>query len=316
MAFPGTSWATRTPAEVGLNATKLTDFRNATGNNVGFVVKNGYQVFKWGAPSSRIDWASAGKPLTSTMLFFAVKEGKLGGVDALIKNFGWALRTADQNMTFRHLADMLSGYALPENPGTHWGYNDYGISLYNKTLFPRVFNQTPATVVKASTRLGPLQFQDGLTYGGTSGYRLQASPRDFARIGWWWRNKGLWKTTQLLAKSYFDSFMKTQVSSSVPRTAGGAVDDYLNVGTGGGGTNQDFPGQGRYGFNWWFNPNKITWPDAPADTIQAIGHFNQESMVIIPSLSMVVAWKGRNSTAGTLFTDANRYFKLLVEAQV
>jgi len=31
---------------------------------------------------------------------------------------------------------------------------------------------------------------------------------------------------------------------------------------------------------------------------------------------MVVAWKGRNSTAGTLFTNANRYFKLLVEAQV
>ena len=114
MAFPGTSWATRTPAQVGLKATKLTDFRNATGNNVGFVVKNGYQVFKWGATSGRIDWASAGKPLTSTMLFFAVKEGKLGGVDALIKDFDWALRTADQNMTFRHLANMLSGYALPE----------------------------------------------------------------------------------------------------------------------------------------------------------------------------------------------------------
>ena len=44
MAFPGTTWATRTPAEVGLKQTKLAEFRTATGNQVGFVVKNGYRV--------------------------------------------------------------------------------------------------------------------------------------------------------------------------------------------------------------------------------------------------------------------------------
>ena len=100
----------------------------------------------------------------------------------------------------------------------------------------------------------------------------------------------------------------------MPRTAGGSVDDYLGVGTYGGGTNQEFPGQGTYGFNCWFNPSKITWPDAPADTVQAVGHRNQESMVIIPSLSMVVAWKGKNSVVGQMFANADRYFKLLVEA--
>jgi CubicO group peptidase (beta-lactamase class C family) len=313
--FPGTSGATRTPAQVGLNQAKLDEFRNATGNQAGIIIKNGYRVYSWGSQSTRFDWASAAKPVLSTMLFFAIKEGKLPGVNALIKNQGWALISKDQTMTFHHLANMISGYALPENPGARWGYNDYAISLYNKTLFNRVFAQKPDIVVRASSRLGPLQFQDGALYGtARGGFGLVTTPRDFARIGWFWLNRGNWKGTQILPTSYFDSYMKAQVSSSLPRTAGG-TNDYLNVGTFGGGTNQDFQGQGRYGYNWWFNPNKITWPDAPADTIQASGHRNAESMFIIPSLNMVVAWKGNNSSsASTMLTDANRYLKILVQA--
>ena len=58
----------------------------------------------------------------------------------------------------------------------------------------------------------------------------------------------------------------------------------------------------------------MIWPDAPPDTIQARGHNNSESMFIIPSRKLVVAFKGRNSTSAKAFADANRYLKILMQA--
>ena len=58
----------------------------------------------------------------------------------------------------------------------------------------------------------------------------------------------------------------------------------------------------------------MTWPDAPADTIQTLGHRNAESMWIIPCLQLVVACKCRNSAEGATFPDANRYLRILVQA--
>jgi hypothetical protein len=41
---------------------------------------------------------------------------------------------------------------------------------------------------------------------------------------------------QRLPVSYFDNHRKNQVSATLPRTAGGPIDDYLGVGTAGGNT--------------------------------------------------------------------------------
>jgi len=79
-------------------------------------------------------------------------------------------------MTFRHLADMTSGYACadkdeqgkPLSPGSRWAYNDYAIMLYARTL-DKVFGgdggmsspSLDALVVAARVRFtAPLQFQD------------------------------------------------------------------------------------------------------------------------------------------------------------
>ena len=235
--YPTSQWQTRTAAQVGLAKSKLDEFRQETGNITGVIIKDGYLVHSWGSVSSKVDWASAGKPVISTMLFYAIKELKLSSVNARIAALGWNLIEKDKAMTFHHLANMRSGYALPERPGAAWGYNDYAISLYNKSLFDRVFKQKPDVVVRAASRLGVLQFQDGTLYGtARGGYGLVTSPRDFARIGWFWLNKGNWRGTQRLPASYFDSYMKPLVPDNLPRTAGG-INDYLDIGTMGGATN-------------------------------------------------------------------------------
>jgi hypothetical protein len=334
-AFPGTTWATKTPAELGLDAAKLDALKtslikNSTGSSKrgGVIIKDGYLVYSWDSSSTNHNWASASKPVVSTMLFSAINEGRVGSVDSLIYDWGWALRTADQTMAFRHLADMTSGYAVAENPGERWAYNDYAIQLYINTL-DKVFGTTDHLVTAGNSRFrDPMQFQDGTLFESSKG-RVRSSARDFARMGWLWTSKGYWGGSQMLPKSFFDNYSKADAPSTLLRTVtpDANADDYLGVGTYGGGVNQTSRGPGYYGFNWWFNKNRdnsnLAWPAAPADTYQANGRWGKDVMTMMPSMGLVVAaWNDdyvawgdeRSLSAGDPNSPMNLNLKLMVEA--
>jgi CubicO group peptidase (beta-lactamase class C family) len=316
VVFPGSTWDSRTPAEVGLDDAKLNQFIAQVGGK-GVIVKDGYMVKTWGNQTGKFDWASVSKPVISTLLFFAVAEGKLTGVDDRLLDWGWNLTPEDQTMTFRHLANNVSGYTRGEGPGEAWAYNDYAIELYAVTM-ENLFQQSLNDA--ALQRLGFLQFQDGTLFSSRGGLGMATTPRDVARIGWFWLNRGNWNGTQLLPQSYFDTFMKPQVSGDLPRTTTAAT-DYLGIGTYGGNSDQTPLGPGIYGFNWWFNANvgsstTLTWPDAPVDTFQANGHWNGEVLTIIPSLGLVAAWKGSGSNPANFNQNMNNYLTTLVDAVI
>ena len=310
--YPTASWGTQTPETVGVKASQLASLAGRIGGS-GVVIKDGYLIYSWGTPSKTFDWASASKPVLSTMLFMAINEGKVAGVDTPIGNYGWSMSTADQNLTFRHLANMTSGYGTAENPGDAYSYNDYAINLYGKTL-DRVYpgeDTYDGLIDEGNARLrDPLQFQDGVVFGGSDpkrGLRARASTRDFARIGWLWVNKGKWGGTQMIPQTYFDTYCKAGIPSTTPRGATpntGSTDDYLGTGSYGGGVNQSANGPGIYGFNWWFNTNyegtsQLTWPSAPADTYLADGRWGKDTMAMIPSLGMVIAADYDSNSTGS-----------------
>jgi CubicO group peptidase (beta-lactamase class C family) len=314
--FPGKHWETRTPAQVGMDATKLDAFAAAVGNRRGCIIKDGYQVYTWGDITSKLDWASAMKPVMSTMLFFAVHEGKLPSVDALVnpyveKALGKRLNIKDQTMTFRHLANMVSGYGRVEAPGEAWAYNDWAISLYLKALFDGVFEENADSAAQRASRLGTLQIEDGTFFGSRKGYGLLMSARDFARIGWFWLNKGNWSGKQILPRAFFDNYMSADVPADLQRSKA-KTGDYLSAYFTGGGTDQTSLGPGIYGFNWWFNTRKKVWPDAPEDTFQANGHWNGEVCCVIPSLGIVATWQGSGTSTDTFNQPMNDYLKILV----
>jgi CubicO group peptidase (beta-lactamase class C family) len=148
----------------------------------------------------------------------------------------------------------------------------------------------------ALARLTALGFQDGDVFGSRGGGGVNTSPRDFARIGWFWTHKGRWGDAQLLPRGFFDQYCKPDVPRDLPRTKK-ASRDYLGIGSYGGGTDQDFPGQGVYGFNWWFNApmagrEERFLPRLPGDAFCAIGHRGNEVMLMIPSERIVVAARG------------------------
>ena len=134
-------------------------------------------------------------------------------MDTPIRDYGWDLRPKDRKITFRHLADMTSGYARPEPPGAAWAYNDFAIQLYQQTLFDRVFRADPSRSSATRQRLGPLRFQDGLEFTGKR--RMRASVRDFARIAWFWANRGRWgDRSNAKRESHREALVAAAVSGS------------------------------------------------------------------------------------------------------
>ena len=321
--FPGEHWKTKTPAEIGMDGPALEALAANLGGR-GCVVKDGYVVMAWGDQAERSDWMSSAKPVLSTLLFFAVEEGLVTSVDQPIADYGWPLEGKDRGIAFRHLGAMTSGYARLEGPGEAWAYNDYAIQLYQKTLFDRVFHGDPKAIAEDERRLGALQFQDGLEFREDT-RRLKVSVRDFARIAWFWLNRGNWDGKQVLPHRFFDDFMQPQTPKDLPQTAKADTNDYLQIGSFGGESDHFTQfGAGIYGFNWWFNetgrlhPDKTTWPDAPRDTIMSIG-FGGNCAALVPSMNLVlVSAKGDwgKLEAGEPDTQMNHIIAALCDAVV
>jgi CubicO group peptidase (beta-lactamase class C family) len=110
------------------------------------------------------------------------------------------------------------------------------------------------------------------------------------------------------------------VPRGIPRSAtldnGG--DDYLGIGSYGGGFNQKAYGGGTYGYAWWFNGQVddggcLNWPDAPADAFAAIG-YGGNIMVMMPSKRLVVAARGNWARSRPQVNSLNDNLKLLADA--
>ena len=130
--FPGSAWERRDAEKLGLDAAALDRIAEELGGR-GCIVKDGYLAKTWGDQAEVGDWYSSAKPVLSTLLFFALQEGRVTSVDQPIADFGWPLQAKDQGITFRHLGAMTSGYARPEGPGEAWAYNDFAIQLKQET---------------------------------------------------------------------------------------------------------------------------------------------------------------------------------------
>jgi len=261
----------------------------------GCILKNGQLLHAWGDQTERRDVLSSAKPVMTTLLFFAIQEKKIAGLDARVTEFGWDLMPKDRTMTLAHLTSMTSGYARPEAPGEAWAYNDFAIQLYQQTLFDRLFRQSPEAV--AARLENALGMEDGLAFR-PGNRRMSVSVRDFARIAEFWRNRGKWRGLQILPGSLFQRYCRPQTRRDLPQTRKAQSNDYLKLGSYGGGSDHFTEyGAGIYGGNWWFNgtgrlhPNSLTWPDAPKDTFMSIGA-GGNCAVVIPSRKLVLVAMG------------------------
>jgi hypothetical protein len=307
--YPGAEWATKEPDQVGLDVEKLKELSDYTGG-FGCVVRHGYMVYTWGDAGRRKDVASAAKPIYAHFLFKAIEDGRIFSFDEHVSKWEPRLNSINKNLgykdsyiTWRHCASQTSCYGLAEAPGTAFAYNDWQMSLFWDTLFQKVYGVNFDTVdsgVLHSMLTDKLQCQDNPTFmafgmGNRPG-RLAISPRDFARFGLLYLQKGKWKDEQLLSREYATMAVTNPLPNSIPRAGNEAVEmipGQRSIGS------ERIPDNqcdhlGSYSWLWWTNgidrAGLRHWPDVPVDTYGCFGHGGIRAMVILPGLDLIISW--------------------------
>jgi CubicO group peptidase (beta-lactamase class C family) len=311
--YPGKQWETRTPAQVGLDASKLREFSRFIGGR-GCVVRNGYLVYSWGDISRRADVASACKPFYSHFLFKAVEDGKIESVDERavrweprLEQINEELGFKDAAITWRHFANQTSCYQLIEKPGTAFAYNDWQMALFWDTLFLKVYGTSYDKVdeqVFHPLLTDPLQCQDNPTmmaFGAKNRPgRVGISVRDFARFGLLYLRVGNWNGKQLISRAHVTMAVRSPLPNSIPRAGRKAAEMIPGQRTLGSGSKPDNQTDhfGSYSWLWWINGvdrhGVRMFPDAPHDLFGAFGHGGPRAMWVIPSLDIVVSYNDAN----------------------
>ena len=327
--FPGQEWETAAPEEAGLDEAVLEELAEHVGGR-GCVIRHGRLVYGWGDIAEPGDVASALKPLLSTLLFFAIQDGLLGGPEALVSAHAPTLTElgpeTDGHITWKHLAQQTSGYGLEEGPGEAYSYNDYALALYYDALMDAVFEAHGDEVL--SRYLGePLQFQDPYTFEAFGPDdrpgRLAISVRDFARFGQLILRQGQWEGEQLLASAYVEEMLGTILPAETPVTSGretGMLDGQRTIG---GSRTITEVGPGFYSYNWWRNGvdrdgNRL-YVDGPEDLILAGGHGGRRNLFVFPSQDLIVVWNDshiddHDDSPGNPDTMSNQAVRLIMAA--
>ncbi len=330
--FPGASWTQVQPSDVGLSASALQSFASYMGGGEGVVVRYGYLAFSWGDPSYRNDIYSSHKVFNSFFLLKAVEAGKLASPDVKLDAFepcvdgiNASLGYKDRGITFKQMAYQISDYGVSESPGTAFDYNDWQMALFEDTLLLKVWGAGAWSNVdsqlfypKIWNIIGAQDHPTMLAFGAnTKPGRVAISPRDFARFGLLFLNKGNWNGTQVLSASDVTTLTTSPLPGTFPRTKGVAAEMCPNQRTDG---SKDIPddqtdAKGSYSWGWWTNgvdsAGNRHWPAAPLDTYAANGKWGQSMLVVIPSKSLVIAWD--NSPIGN-DRQVNRALKYLMAA--
>jgi CubicO group peptidase (beta-lactamase class C family) len=304
--WPTNGWPTATPAEMGMNETKLKqarDFAVSQGGGSGFITRGGKLVLSWGSSSQRYALKSTTKSIGVTALGLAIKDGVMNLSDQAQQHHasigvppnsnsatGWL-----DDITLLHLATHTAGFdkpggytALLFQPGTEWYYSDGGpnwlaeaITLkyqqdLNAVMFDRVFS--PLGIDSSDLRWrGNLNRPDTIDdiKRREFGSGISASVDAMARIGYLYLRKGQWEGQEIIPQSFVE-----EVSRPVSSVQGLPLHEA-----------DLWPGaQNHYGLLWWNNADG-TLAHVPGDAFWSWGLF-ESIILVIPSLDVVVSRAG------------------------
>jgi CubicO group peptidase (beta-lactamase class C family) len=326
--YPGTEWPTATPASQGMDSTKLAAAKNyaLTGGGAGLIIRNGYKVYSWGNQTSVTEIKSATKGSAgTTALGLAIKDGKVGLDDLAIihdpafgtppiENAEWA-----DEVTLFDLATHTAGFKKPGGyitmlcrPGTCWNYSDGGANWLAETLtkvyredlktllFRRVFKPLGIPSAQLTWRRNSYRPKtiDGIE-NREFGAGISASVNALARIGLLYLRGGVWKSQQILPKSFVAMVRKTPEETRSLREAPDSS-GYGNASV-------------RHGLLWWNNADG-EMPNIPRDAYWTRGLGDRYIFVIL-SLDLVIARNGNAWKSGpTYYAPIQKFLQPIVDS--
>ena len=228
---------------------------------------------------------SVTKSITSALVGISIREGYVDGVNQPVLNHFPErtvsnLDPAKQAMTLEHLLNMTSGLSWPEVSSPYVSLSNPVRQMLRSQDFvqfvlDRPMNEEPGTsfnyntgashllsaIIQETTGISTLSFAqkhlfrplgisnvywpsdpDGITSGGIG---IRMTPRDMAKFGYLYLNKGIWDGEQVVPAEWTEASTRKQTPSS---------------------------GYGPYGYQWWIGPEAY-W---------ALGFLGQR-IVVIPA---------------------------------
>ena len=316
--WPTEGWMIATPAEMGMNQTKLEEARNyaLTGGGSGVITRGGKLVMSWGTQSTLYDVKSTTKSIGVTVLGLALYDGLVDLNDSAQMHLpeigippesnsatGWI-----DDITLLQLSTHTAGFDKPGgyfgllfSPGTAWAYSDggtnwladvltvvYGQDL-NDLMFTRVFSLLgidSSDLIWRSNR-----YRDDTISGikrREFGAGITINVDAMARIGYLYLRGGEWDGQQIITRNFVDS-----VSTTVPEVVGLPVVNDID--------SQLANASNHYGLLWWNNSDG-SMRNVPKDAFWSWGLYDS-LIVVIPSLDIVAsragnAWAGSRSPIG------------------
>lgn len=274
------------------------------------IVRNGRLIWKGPGCDSYHNIWSATKNFTSTALGLMAGDGRCALDDPAVKHMPALAERypAYSRIKLRHLASMSSGYrgevvnVTKEQP---WGeppfylkpsaplfeagakvqYQDHQVFVLG-AIVTRLAGE-PLKALLSRRIAGPIGMTqwdwgvsgdlDGIELNNAAGTPttpgIQTTPRQLARFGLLYLNRGNWNGRQLLPASFVDEATRNQV-------AGDGASRFLH---------------GRYGFYWWTNDVRPDgtrpWPSAPPRAYTSHGN-GSNFCFVIPEWNMVVVRMG------------------------
>ncbi|HEU4405870.1 MAG TPA: hypothetical protein VFS43_11440, partial [Polyangiaceae bacterium] len=307
LVFPGETWATTTPEEAGLDGAALAALSTSLGGE-GCIVRGGALAYCWGDPADDYGTVDAAGPIYTTLLFLAVQEGLIAGLDAPVVEaeprlgeINAALGFKDKNLRWSHLATRTGGYGVAEPPGQAYVDSGLELALFFDTLVLNVYGATYETMNAEvlRKRLGDrLGFEDGPSLSASGAPeeigRLTISIRDMARVGLLYLRRGRWADGQLVEERFAALPGNDRLPSDFPVTEGLASEVIAGQRSLGAppapGVTPDHDGSA----SWYWTANGVDrsgarrWPDAPADTYCALD--GDEGVCVMPGLDLVVSF--------------------------
>ena len=304
-------WPTASPAAVNIDGSRLAQAyaqaRQIDGLKSLLVVRNAKMVaeeyFAGGKPNDLYHVRSVTKSVVSTLIGLAHAQGIMQletKLAEILPAARFPLEGDKKNITLRHLLTMTSGFQWHENtefsawhnsaneidyllrkplatpPGQNFNYNTAASHLLSVAL---TLASGKNTLAFAEEHLfAPLGITQGAWDRDKQGYYwgghgLQLRPRDMAKFGLLFLQRGVWQGRQLVPSDWADAATKPQVSLNWSFAALGKID---------------------YGYLWWLDHsqrNALFW---------AWGYGGQ-FVYCVPDLSLLVvttaAWNLSAATA-------------------